>query len=253
MNQVLYTKYNSLRRPEFRIVTEIREDNGEKHVVKRAGEPAAEPMIRRMTENRELLADYYSDIEVLPVRVEEGDLVFPFVRGVSLKEKLVSDYRDPDSFTREAGELLDRMFAVQDNHTCTFAETDEFRAVFGDSETMAGAPAVCPANIDALFGNFMEQEGKLYCIDYEWVFNFSVPVAFIRYRSLRYLHYELAQSLFEGIPMEEYLKWFGIGEEEQTLFEKMEYSFQYYVHGEKLKYHYLHRYLKENEKPSQLF
>ena len=249
MSQVLYSKYNSLRRPEFRIVTEIREDNGEKSVVKRAGEPAAEAMAQRIVDNKDLLADYYTNIQVIPVQYENGGLVFPFVKGVSLKEKLVNEYKNRDSFVSEANTLLDQMLFVAEDHIRPFTSTKEFETIFGKVEKLAGTPAVCPANIDALFTNFMEDEGNLICIDYEWVFNFSVPVSFIRYRALRYLHYELAQSIFEGISINEYLKWFGIGEAEYALFEKMEYSFQYYVHGEKLKYHYLHRYLKVSEKP----
>ena len=243
MEQVLYTKYNSLRQPAYRIVTEIREKDGEKYVVKRAGEPAAEEHMHRMKENRNLLADAYPDIFVLPMEEGKDGVWFPFVSGKDLKDELVEGYTDQEQFIREAAEKLDRMLAVKPEYLCEFEPTEAYTFIFGDAAPKGGL-AVCPANVDALFTNFMEQDGRLYCIDYEWVFNFAVPVGFIRYRALRYLHYELGKSLLDGITLAEFLDRFGIEESDQALYEKMEYRFQFLVHGEKLKYHYLHRYQK---------
>ena len=251
MDQMLYTKYNSLRKPDFRIATEIRErPSGEKYVAKRATEPAAKAHINTIENNRTLMEDYYTDIQLIPVQRENDTLVFPFVKGVSLKEKLENDYRDRESLIREAEELLGKILSVKQEHLCDFEACGEFRKIFGDVEP-GKVPAVCPANIDGLFSNFMETDGQLQCIDYEWVFNFSVPVGFIRYRALRYLHYELRESLFSGVSMEDFLGWFGIKPEEQDTYGKMELNFQYHVHGEKLKYHYLSRYLKESRSPTE--
>ena len=250
MEQVLYTKYNSMRQPAYRIITEIREKDGEKYVVKRAGEPAAEEHMHRMKENRKLLADAYPDIFVLPMEEDENGIRFPFVQGKDLKNELVDGYTDLDQFVRETAEKLDRMLAVKPECLCGFEPTEAFTALFGEG-VPKGSPAICPANVDALFTNFMEQDGRLYCIDYEWVFDFAVPIGFIRYRALRYLHYELEKSLLDGITLAEFLNKFGIEDADQALFEQMEYHFQFLVHGEKLKYHYLHRYQKAHESPAE--
>ena len=98
MEQVLYTKYNSLRQPAYRIITEIREKNGEKYVVKRAGEPAAEEHLRRMKVNRKLLDDVYPELFVLPMEEDETGLRFPFVQGKDLKNELVDGYTDLEQF-----------------------------------------------------------------------------------------------------------------------------------------------------------
>ncbi|QUC66692.1 glycosyltransferase family 2 protein [Aristaeella hokkaidonensis] len=251
MEQVLYTKYNSLRQPAYRIITEIREKDGEKYVVKRAGEPAAEEHMHRMKENRKLLAEAYPDIFVLPMEEDEDGIRFPFVQGKDLKNELVDGYTDLDQFVRETADKLDRILAVKPECLCGFESTEAFTALFGE-DVPKGSPAVCPANVDALFTNFMEQDGRLYCIDYEWVFNFPVPIGFIRYRALRYLHYELEKSLLDGIALAQFLKKFGIEDGDQVLFEQMEYHFQFLVHGEKLKYHYLHRYQKAHESPAEI-
>ena len=251
MEQVLYTKYNSMRQPAYRIITEIRENNGEKYVVKRAGEPAAEEHMHRMKENRKLLADAYPDIFVLPMEEGKTGIRFPFIQGKNLKNELIDGYTDLDQFVRETAEKLDRMLAVKPDCLCGFEQTQAFTTIFGNGVPQ-GSPAVCPANVDALFTNFMEQDGRLYCIDYEWVFDFPVPTGFIRYRALRYLHYELEKSLLDGITLTDFLHKFGIGNADQVLFEQMEYHFQFLVHGEKLKYHYLHRYQKAHESPVEI-
>lgn len=248
MKQVYYSKYNSLRRPDFRIVTEIRDDNGEKTVVKRALEPTAEKHVAGIAENRKLLENYYTDIQVIPVRQEEGALVFPYIKGISLKEKLIRDFTDREELIREAGRLVDTVLSVRGEYHCSFEKTPAFTEVFGETEP-TGEEAVCPANVDAILSNFMESDGKLCCIDYEWVFNFPVPLGFLRYRALRYLHYELEKSVFDGMSREVFLSRLGIDRAEQAIYEKMEYHFQYYVHGENLKYHYLHRYQKRNGDP----
>ena len=251
MEQVLYTKYNSLRQPAYRIITEIREKNGEKYVVKRAGEPAAEEHLRRMKVNRKLLDDVYPELFVLPMEEDETGLRFPFVQGKDLKNELVDGYTDLEQFISEVSEKLDRMLAVKPEYVCEFEPTEAFTAIFGE-EVPKGSPAICPANVDALFNNYMEQDGRLYCFDYEWVFDFAVPIGFIRYRALRYLHYELEKSLLDGITLAEFLNRFGIEDTDQALYEQMDSHFQFLVHGEKLKYHYLHRYQKAHESLTEI-
>ncbi len=250
MDRVLYSKYNAHRKPEFRLVTEIRENGDGKYAAKRPQGPEAEKHLRAMARNRLLLEKAYTGVKVLPVREEEGRLVFPFVRGISLEERAAQAYagresrEDIEEFVRKTNELFSRMISVREDSLRPFAETEDFRRVFGEAAGLDGAEAVCPANADALFRNFIEQDGELICIDYEWVFDFPVPTDFIRYRALHYFYFERRESMFAGVSAEEFMEWFGIGEETRKRYEAMEYAFQQYVHGENIRYQYLHRYLK---------
>lgn len=250
MDQVLYSKYNSLRRPEFRIVTEIREKDGKKYVVKRAGEPAAEKHLSNMKKNRELLSGLYDEIRVIPVEETEAGLAFPFIAGKTLKDELVEEYAGREPFIRETVRKLEVILGFRPEVIQPFHVSEACSEVFGN-DVPEGVDAVCPANIDALFTNFMDNGKEFCCIDYEWVVNFPVPIGFLRYRALRYLHYELEQSLLDSMPLADFLTLFGMGTEEQTTYEKMEYRFQLHVHGEKLKYHYLNRYQKAHEVPQE--
>ena len=71
------------------------------------------------------------------------------------------------------------MLAVQDCYRTTFTMSDDFATIFGAVE-LEGVPAVSPANIDSLLTNFVENDTGIYCIDYEWVCPFPVPLGFIK-------------------------------------------------------------------------
>ena len=51
MEQVIYIKYNKLRRPEFRISTMICEENGKRTVIKKALTREARAQIRQIYNN----------------------------------------------------------------------------------------------------------------------------------------------------------------------------------------------------------
>ena len=54
----------------------------------------------------------------------------------------------------------------------------------------------------------MVSGGKLYCLDYEWVFDFPVPAGFVRYRNLVYFYYKY-EGLMDYENAADFLKEFG--------------------------------------------
>ena len=244
MDRVLYAKYNSLRRPEYRLTTEIHDGDQGKWVEKRAAGPAAEAQLDRITANRELALRLYRKIRVADARREKGRIVIPFISGRSLADRIDTDILDRECFVRQVNELFDLVLDAKEECSCSFEPTEAFRAVFGNKYPEK-ARALCPANIDSIFSNFIETEDGLVCLDYEWVFDFPIPVDFIRYRVLFHLFNEREKSLFDGITREELMDWFGIGEKDREIFWSMESAFQQAVHGKKWAYHYLGRYNKK--------
>ena len=79
--RVLYAKYNSTRCPEYRITTEVCEDEGGLFVQKRAGDAAAAAHLENIHKNALDLRDYYDGIRVIPSELSEGALRFPYIRG----------------------------------------------------------------------------------------------------------------------------------------------------------------------------
>lgn len=200
---VSYVKFACQRKPEFRILTAITD----KGVIKRPLTDAASEHIRNLASNREKVASLYNSIEPVDCEIKGDSAIFPFIEGESLTlddiDK-VFDYKEPLS---------------------DFEVTDRFREIFGDIDVPEGEKAYPVVNVDSNLDNFMVSNGKTYCIDYEWIFDFPVPVRFVRYRTLFYA----------GISPEKFAD-FGYSEEDIKFFHNMEIAFQQYVSGEGFKY-----------------
>ena len=242
---VLYAKYNSARRPDFRVTTEICEDADGLFVRKRAGSKAANAHLKTIHENGIALADYYKSIQVIPSELENQCVRFPYVSGKTLAEQVDPQHSSRDSFIAQVKEKLDAVLSVQDRFVVPFKSTEEFKALFGEVEP-GEMPALNPANIDSEFSNFIENEAGIHCIDYEWVCHFPVPIGFIKYRTLLYLYVTHVHNQLGGASAAEMLEWFGISAQERDMYWKMEDHFQQCVHGEGREYIYTNRYMKRN-------
>lgn len=127
-------------------------------------------------------------------------------------------------------EAMDLVFDVPEDQTGPFKVTPEFTEVFGTVPELSDR-AYRASNIDGLFENLMEVDGRVYCLDYEWVFDFPVPEGFVRYRNLAYFYYKYS-SLMSYRSLEEFLGEFGVGRELADVYGAMERAFQAYVHGD---------------------
>lgn len=241
--KVLYAKYNSARRPDFRITTEFCEDANGVFVRKRAAEAAAENHLENICKNSIVLQDYYRTIKVVPPEKVEGELRFTCIEGQTLAERIEAQDFDKARFVARVNEALATVLSIQERYFVSFKMTDEFKAIFGEAE-LGEVPALNPANIDPLLTNFIVNDTGTYCIDCEWVCHFPVPFAYIKYRILLYLYVTQVHEMLNGTSLEEMLSWFGFSERDCALYWKMEDHFQQCVHGEGRKYIYTNRYLK---------
>ena len=241
--QVLYAKYNSTRRPEFRLTTEICESAEGRFVRKRAGEEAARAHLQELCRNGASLRDYYRNIRVIPAEPDGESVIFPYIKGQTLADAIDARGLDREAFVAQVNEKLAAVLSVRESCEVPFEKTEAFEALFGPVE-LGGVPALNPANVDSLFTNFVEDESGIHCIDCEWVCHFPVPVAFIRYRALLYLYVTQVHAQLGGASLEEMLGWFGYTREEIGVYWQMDDRFQQYVHGEGRRYIYTDRYRK---------
>jgi hypothetical protein len=84
-------------------------------------------------------------------------------------------------------------------------------------------------NIDLLFDNILIADGKKYVIDYEWTFEFPVPVDFILYRIFHY--YLLENEITDAGLRARVMALSGLSDREQMVFGQMEKCFQQYILG----------------------
>ena len=108
-----------------------------------------------------------------------------------------------------------------------FEMTEEFRQVFG--EEIFGEDARCAGlnNIDYGFGNIILAEDGMYLIDYEWCFDFPIPIDFILFRALLYFVYSVHEN--QKLTEQGIFSKFGYSEADITKYTRMETQFQQFV------------------------
>ena len=233
--KTVFAKYNSTRKEEFQIRTAILEENGKRYVEKTPLTEKAAGHISSMSEKYEKLSKVNSGVKVLaPVYSEDKKAVrFEFLKGRTLAEILGEQIRGKKAPVEALKAAIDQVFGQAVLKNEPFAPTDPFKEVFGDSEDVLSLQDTSyeVSNIDGLFENLMETEDGLYCMDYEWVFDFPIPSGFVRYRNLVYFYYKY-EGLMEYENATQFLKEFGMDEKLAETYASMEVAFQTWVHGD---------------------
>ena len=188
MRKVLYTKFSRERRNEFQIMTRITEEDGIRRVWKLPLQKEGELHIRHMYENYRKLEHLYAyaGVQICPCELDEEKcaLAFPFVEGESLETRISRHGKEKDfASLKKDYELLYQIIASAKGKK-SFVETDAFCEVFGHPALKEGLAAAEISNIDMIPGNLLLDGEKVWVADYEWVFPFAVPIAFIYARSV---------------------------------------------------------------------
>lgn len=207
----IYIRYNRTRIPQYQTKTEISEENGTRTVVKTALTKAANDHILSFEWKYKLLKkdkDIKLNVQEPKFGKTQGGnyrAEFEYLEGTTLAKLLaaeISNGRAPVAAIKDALELVLGIGA----HECH--------------------------NMDCLFENVMKCGGAYYYLDYEWVFENVLDRDYLRYRMLRYWYEAYREALYTYAGLSDFLAAFGIKEEELPEFEKMEQSFQQFVHGD---------------------
>ncbi|MFC5446851.1 hypothetical protein [Paenibacillus aestuarii] len=234
--KVLYSKCNRERKTEFQIQTIIFENNGIKQVKKKPLTKEAVGHIQAIRNNCDLLQQSYSNIRILNGHLENGELIYPYVRGKSLDGILLDliQRNQKEEFLFRIKQFNDLLNHLQYGRKENFIANESFLEVFGVELQLDDVICLNPANIDLIFDNLFEDaEGNKIILDCEWVFPFRIPVKYILFRSIyafwvKHQHYIAQLFSFNELCIES-----GISESLIQPFTEMEENyFQKYVHGE---------------------
>ncbi len=229
MKQTVFVKYNRTRKPEYQIRTSIVEEDGARYVEKAALCLEGQLHIHSFQKKYELLTGQNPHIRVLKPVFLQGDAFvrFPFLEGQSLAERMGSQIREGRPAAQVLNEGLALIFGEGQE---PFVPTPAFTEVFGQIPAIRDV-SFHVSNVDALFENVMETVDGLWFMDYEWVFEFPVPVGYLRYRNLYYF-FERFKDAFGWNDVLGFLEQFSITKEQAEIYRAMEESFQIYAHGD---------------------
>lgn len=245
-SELAFIKYNKTRKEQFQIMTAIGERGVEgqpkRYVEKEALSLDGMAHIWSFEEKYEKLTSQHRTLKVAKPEICEGKnaVFFPYLVGETWSEKLGEEIQGGAVPLETLQDAMTQIYDIAPEYRSAFVISDEFMETFGSGLEEAdfailNADTSCSvSNIDALFENMILTEDGIYCLDYEWVFLFPVPEHFVKYRILYYF-YEQYSSIMKNISLEKMLAAFDITPEMAAVYQKMEHSFQVYVHGENQK------------------
>lgn len=235
MAQINFVKYNKTRKERFQIKTTILEEDGTRYVEKTALTVEGAPHIWSFASNYTLLSQQHRGLKFCKPSMSEDrcSARFPYLLGETLAEGLGREIRNGKAPVGTIQEAMELIYDVTPDYVTAFSLTPEFEEVFGDVDTewFRDDVAYGASNVDALFENIMVTGDGLYCLDYEWVMTFPVPLQFLKYRTLFYF-FQQYHSLMEYQGQAEFLAEFGISGQMAAVCQTMEQRFQEYVHGD---------------------
>lgn len=230
--KILSVKFSDERSKKYSIKTTILEDI-KKFVVKEAVYPEGEEHIQNIFANKDLLAKTYSGVQICPCELDANKLAFDFIKGESLQNKYLKCVENGDKTRFE--ELLNIHKALvigSDDNVTKFQETDSYNTIFGDGKAFVGAKALKISNYDAIASNIIYVENQPCFIDYEWVYDFSVPLDVVLYHCVvdMYLHHDI-ECFY---PVEEAMRFLGVEIDLELLKASYENFFHYVIRDEAL-------------------
>lgn len=230
--ELLFVKYSVERDAKYRIRTEIvRKSDGTKIVRKIPyGDFSVSHVKQMKTWERELRSQYEkSGVLVNRCILTEEGAEFEFLKGETL-ENILDEYLENHDFAGFTGEIihyketLEKMLCPE-----PFVAGGHFKKIFGDISFDTPQMAGQLNNIDLIFPNILLQDGKWNVIDYEWTFDFQIPIKFIIHRAL-VLYAEHRKN--QGISCEQLCRMLDISAGEEKIFLEMEHRLQVYLLGE---------------------
>lgn len=240
IRHVIYSKYSNDRADALKIRTDIEKDGyNNLYVVKRPCSEAAKEHIKHINEIYEKLSSAYmnSSLSVNSCKYRGGDdesVEFEYVQGNTLESLFDNCFEklSGDELKQAILDNLDKYVnAVKSINTVSeFKVSDEFCKIFGKANLKNDLESFEISNIDLIFTNIFT-DSKNTVVDYEWTFDFPVPVKFVIYRALFY-YFRKDQIRKDFLMQNNLYERYGIDRALVKEFENCEHNFQKYIAGD---------------------
>lgn len=229
MSDVIFAKISNDRAEEFSICTDmVKQEDGQIKVRKYGASSKADEHINNIIKWSELLKEQYSgsELDVCASRKNGNTAESLFCEGKTLEE-IVDLYIHEKEYEKAEHLIKKYLDIIRDrNSSKEFTITDEFKKVFGEVKFNSPMKTADVNDIDMVLNNVIVTEDGWKLIDYEWTFDFPIPVEFILYRVCHY--YFETNNLRKVFGDKQFI---NISQEDKETFARMEVSFQNYVKG----------------------
>lgn len=164
--------------------------------------------IKDMCEKASLLKNAFPDIKLNNAVIDGDKLYCDYVVGESLTELYMNGIFDKnkENLLHLIEKHIDLVKGDEENQ-CVFYESDDSKRLFGDLSRFNGKKALRITNFEATANNIYISEQDIYFIDYEWIFDFPVPVDLAVYHCIVWTGYANIPQLEDVISKEELMRY----------------------------------------------
>jgi len=222
---IVYSRYNSQRKPEFRLIT-VFEKNGPELIVKKIAEDKnSRIFLESFFQKYEDLAKLDLLVTLLKPEKQGNCVVFPYCHKKTFQTVLLDllSKNLKDDFWK----MLKSFKGVLNSFPKITSLPDRyFMEKFGESG-VENFESINPSVLDFNFDNIFVSDQKYVLFDYEWTFNFPIPIEFILFRSCYYFFLQNGVLLLKNnIGINDLFDYFEIESDHIELFLKWEHHFQ---------------------------
>lgn len=226
-----YVKFSNERAASFAFYTEITAGRRvEKVAVSREGTEHLQHIHRMQKKLEEM---YGADLQVNRSDWKGDSLELAYVSGETFASH-VEDVLRSAGEEAALGEIREYLaLVIPERGRIPFREDDgRFARVFGQKAGPAfqpGTESLPASDIDLIMENLIRRDENNILLDYEWTFDFPIPVDFLKYRVLHYFAETCAESPWST---GELCSLLGVDAGLIPVFSGMEQNFQRYAAGD---------------------
>lgn len=227
--ELLFLKYSVERDAKYQIRTEIiKKADGSKIVRKLPHSEKAAAHVEKLKYWETALSKAYAPagVQVNRCTLTRGGAEFEFLTGQTL-ESVLNEKLEQDDFSGFMEEIQNYVKKLEGLLPLKpFVPGERFEEIFGSVVFETPQKAAKLNNIDLIFSNIILIDGKWNIIDYEWTFDFPIPVKFIIHRAVSLF---CEQKKQKNLQCSQICRMIGISESEETRFLEMEHRLQKYL------------------------
>lgn len=190
---VIYSRYNKSRKPEFSLITSKELINGKLFIYKQTQNPLAEKFLQSFEEKYKKIKSATNDNrwETLKPEYRDSKVYFEYVDGDTLMDEIIRSAREgnfAETFNNYTSDLYSDLQFVKP--TQIKKQQTQISKILGDS-LFEYNDWISPANIDLTFANVIKRKSKYVVFDYEWLFDFPIPLDYLKFRNAFALYFAL--------------------------------------------------------------
>ena len=228
MQKTIYSKSSIERKNEYKIITRIYEEDGVRRVEKAAQNEQAVYHVERLEQTAKRNPYLTEGVTLTPCeKTAPGKVSFPYITGKRLDQQIDEHAKGHqwDAIYEDIKLLKNIIMNIE--HKYPFQTCGEFEEMFGIYPQLEGYESASNVNIDMVASNIIMAD-QIYIIDYEWDFEFLIPLKYIVYRSI------FLNGTINTLPDDvksKVMDLLEISKEEEEVFFQMEVAFQHYITG----------------------